>query len=80
VALDAELLLGAGVGGLVGQDHAVREPLNEAGAKDRCRNSEDQVFDRYNIVSEADLREAMQRQSAYVDTLPRTGPATPVVA
>lgn len=71
MALDAELLLGAGVGGLVGQDHAV---------KDRCRNSEDQVFDRYNIVSEADLREAMQRQSAYVDTLPRTGPATPVVA
>lgn len=38
------------------------------------------MFDRYNIVSEADLREAMRRQSAYVDSLPRTVPATPMVA
>jgi len=35
------------------------------------------VFDRYNIISEDDLRVAMQRTSYYVDTLPttRTGPA-----
>lgn len=30
------------------------------------------VFDRYNIVSEDDLRAAMQRTSRYVDSLPMT--------
>jgi len=33
------------------------------------------MFDRYNLVSEGDLREAMRLQSAYVESLPRTGPA-----
>jgi hypothetical protein len=30
------------------------------------------VFDRYNIVSENDLRTAMQKTAHYVDALPRT--------
>jgi integrase len=30
------------------------------------------MFDRYNIVSEEDLRTAMQRQSEYVKQLPRS--------
>src|SRR6266851_7895751 len=43
MAGDAELCLGGGVGSLVGQDHAVRNLLDETGAEDRRRNSEDQV-------------------------------------
>jgi hypothetical protein len=31
------------------------------------------MFDRYNIVSEDDLRTAMQKTSLYVDTLPTPG-------
>jgi pheromone shutdown protein TraB len=30
------------------------------------------ILDRYNIVNDADLRTAMQRQSAYVRALPKT--------
>jgi integrase len=30
------------------------------------------IFDRYNIVSENDLRTAMHKTAQYVDTLPRT--------
>jgi hypothetical protein len=30
------------------------------------------IFDRYNIVSQADLRSAMQKTALYLDTLPLT--------
>src|SRR5262249_30125624 len=36
------------------------------------------MFDRYNIVSEEDLRTAMQRQSEYVARLPKTATVTPL--
>jgi hypothetical protein len=36
------------------------------------------VFDRYNIVGEADLRAAMQRQTAYVSALPKTATVIPL--
>ena len=38
------------------------------------------VFDRYNVVSEADLRAAMRKTSEYVNALPATGTVTPLVA
>ena len=36
------------------------------------------MFDRYNIVSEEDLRAAMQRQSDYVARLPKGSTVTPL--
>jgi integrase len=38
------------------------------------------MFDRYNIVSEEDLRAAMQRQTEYVARLPKTATVTPIAA
>jgi len=38
------------------------------------------MFDRYNIVSEDDLRAAMQRQSEYVARLPKTAMVTSLAA
>jgi integrase len=38
------------------------------------------MFDRYNIVSEEDLRSAMQRQSEYVSKLPKTATVTPLAS
>src|SRR5262249_17534265 len=38
------------------------------------------MFDRYNIVSEDDLRTAMQRQSEYVSRLPKTATVIPLAA
>ena len=43
MAADAELLLGGGVGGLVGQEHPVGYLVDETCAEDRRRNPEDQV-------------------------------------
>ncbi len=36
------------------------------------------VFDRYNIVSEADLRTAMRRVTDYHHAAPRTATVTPL--
>jgi integrase len=36
------------------------------------------VFDRYNIVDERDVRDAFQRVTAYVDTLPATPTVVPI--
>ena len=33
-----------------------------------------QVFDRYNIVPENDLREAVVKTAAYVDSIPMSSP------
>ncbi len=38
------------------------------------------MLDRYAITSEADLRAAMERQTAYVNALPRTATVTPLAA
>jgi hypothetical protein len=36
------------------------------------------VFDRYNITSERDLREAVIKTSSYVDSLPRESKIRPI--
>ncbi|MGQ0722180.1 MAG: hypothetical protein ACT4PE_11505 [Candidatus Eiseniibacteriota bacterium] len=36
------------------------------------------MFDRYNIVSEGDLRAAVEKTSLYVDTLPTTRNVIPL--
>lgn len=38
------------------------------------------VFDRYNIISEDDLRTAVRRTTAYVASLPTTGTVMPLAA
>jgi len=38
------------------------------------------VFDRYNITSEEDLRQAMQRRAAYHREAPRTAKVIPLAA
>jgi len=39
-----------------------------------------QVFDRYNIVSEKDLREVVSKTAAYVESLPATPTVIPLEA
>jgi len=36
------------------------------------------VFDRYNIIDERDLRDAMEKTMAYVESLPAKSAVTPL--
>ena len=55
----------------------IRAGVDETTAMKVSGHKTRSMFDRYNLVSEGDLREAMRLQSAYVESLPRTGPAIP---
>ena len=44
------------------------------------RASDSAIFDRYNIVDERDLRDAVAKTTAYVSTLPTTSTVVPLRA